>query len=187
MAWRWALYCWIALGAYWLVTWTGVKATVEREGVREWMRHRAPMAAAYVLLLDSALDRIHLSLGTLPAPEWLRAMGVATTMAGLAVAIWARRTLGGNWSATVTLKQGHTLTTNGPYRWVRNPIYTGILSMIAGTALVEGHGRGWLALALAIAAFLVKIRQEERFMQRQFPGDFPEYRRRSAALVPWLY
>ncbi|HVB39812.1 MAG TPA: isoprenylcysteine carboxylmethyltransferase family protein [Terriglobales bacterium] len=187
MALHWALDCWMALGAYWLVTWTRVKATVEREGVSEWMRHRAPLAAAYVLLLDSELDRIHLSLGALPAPEWLRAMGVAITMAGLALAIGARRTLGGNWSATVTLKQGHTLTTNGPYRWVRNPIYTGILSMIVGTALVEGRGRGWLALMLAIAAFLVKIQQEERFMQRQFPQDFPAYRRRTAALVPLLY
>ena len=187
MALHWALYSWLALGAYWLATWTRTKATAEREPVRAWMRHRAPLAAAYILLLDSGLDRIHLSLGVLPAPAGLRAVGVAITLAGLAIALWARRTLGGNWSATVTLKQGHTLTTGGPYRWVRNPIYTGILLMIVGTALVVGRGRGWLALLLALAALLVKIQQEERFMQRQFPQDFPAYRRRTAALLPGLY
>ena len=84
MALDWALYCWMELGAYWLVTWTRTKVTAEREPARAWMRHRVPLAAAYVLLLDSKLDRIHLSLGVLPAPAGLRAVGVAITLAGLA-------------------------------------------------------------------------------------------------------
>jgi protein-S-isoprenylcysteine O-methyltransferase Ste14 len=95
--------------------------------------------------------------------------------------------LGGNWSASVTLKHGHTLVTAGPYRWLRNPIYSGMLVMFLGSALVVARGRAWVAVLVLVAAFLVKIRQEERFMLRQFPREFPQYRQRSWALVPFLY
>jgi protein-S-isoprenylcysteine O-methyltransferase Ste14 len=110
----------------------------------------------------------------------------ALALLGLAVAIWARRTIGANWSGVVTLKQGHELVQTGPYRLVRNPIYTGLLMMFAGTVLLVGEARGALALPIALAALWVKIRQEERFMLRQFPEAYPAYRRRVPTLVPFL-
>jgi len=48
-------------------------------------------------------------------------------IAGLTFSIWARRRLGRNWSGTVTLKKNHELIRTGLYRWVRHPIYTGLL------------------------------------------------------------
>ena len=48
--------------------------------------------------------------------------------------VWARIVLGRNWSGIVTVKQDHELITAGPYRWVRHPIYTGLLIAFAGSA-----------------------------------------------------
>ena len=55
------------------------------------------------------------------------------TGAGLIVALWARTILGTNWSSNVVLKEQHELIERGPYRFVRHPIYTGVLLMVLGT------------------------------------------------------
>jgi protein-S-isoprenylcysteine O-methyltransferase Ste14 len=53
--------------------------------------------------------------------------GVVVCAAGAGVAIRARRILGRNWSGFVMIKQDHELIQRGPYRFVRHPIYTGII------------------------------------------------------------
>ncbi len=100
--------------------------------------------------------------------------------------IWARRTIGGNWSSVVTLKQDHELVTNGPYRYVRHPIYTAILTMFLGTAVATGQLGGFLGLALCSLSMWIKLRQEEKLMMRHFPQQYPAYRARVKALVPFV-
>ena len=85
-------------------------------------------------------------------------VGAALTFAGIAFAIWARVWIAGNWSSDVTLKRDHELIVTGPYRWVRHPIYTGILVALIGTALAVGEWRGALAVVLAAGAFWRKLR-----------------------------
>jgi protein-S-isoprenylcysteine O-methyltransferase Ste14 len=99
-------------------------------------------------------------------------------------AAWARVTLGRNWSATITVKQDHDLITSGPYRFVRHPIYTGLLLGLAGIAVARGEWRGVLGVVLAFGAFWRKLRIEERWMREQFGGAYDEYSRRVAALIP---
>lgn len=113
--------------------------------------------------------------------------GVAVTAAGLWVAIWARRALGRNWSGEITIKVEHELIRTGSYKRLRHPIYTGILTMYVGTALVTGT---WLALVgLAIAAFAYwrKIRLEEANLRIAFGPQYDAYCRESWALVPGLF
>ena len=93
--------------------------------------------------------------------------------------------LAGNWSGTVTLKQDHSLTRTGPYRLVRHPIYTGILTALLGSAIAEAERRGFAGLALIILAFLRKIAIEERFLIAQFGEAYARYRAEVSALIPW--
>ena len=92
----------------------------------------------------------------------------------------ARAWLGGNWSAEVTLKQGHELVRDGPYALVRHPIYTGVLVALIGTAVAVGNGRAIIGLALVAAGFVRKLVIEERFMSEQFGDDLCALPRRSA-------
>ena len=94
--------------------------------------------------------------------------------------------IAGNWNSDVTLKRDHELMVDGPYRWVRHPIYTGILVALAGTALAVGEWRGVLAVALAFAAFWRKLRIEEALMRRQFGESYARYADRVPALIPFL-
>jgi protein-S-isoprenylcysteine O-methyltransferase Ste14 len=115
---------------------------------------------------------------------WLRLVGVAVLVPGAGAAVWARVALGTLWSSAVTAREEHQLRTEGPYGITRHPIYTGILAMLTGTALTQGLGR-WIALLAAVAVVLiVKLRAEERLLERQFPGQYARYRQRVPALIP---
>jgi protein-S-isoprenylcysteine O-methyltransferase Ste14 len=85
-----------------------------------------------------------------PVVDWA---GQADTAAGCAFAIWARMLLGGNWSASVTVKHDHQLIRQGPYSIVRHPICSGLLLALLGTALALGELRGIVDLALALAGW----------------------------------
>jgi protein-S-isoprenylcysteine O-methyltransferase Ste14 len=76
--------------------------------------------------------------------------------------------------------------TSGPYRFVRHPIYTGLLLAFIGSALARGDWRGVLAVAIAFAALWRKLRIEERWMREEFGAAYEEYARRVAALVPFV-
>lgn len=85
----------------------------------------------------------------------------------------------------MTLKQDHTLTRSGHYRFVRHPIYTGLLLAIFGSGVIAlGQWRGVVSLTLATAAFLRKIRIEEQFLREQFGDADNRYRQEVPALIP---
>jgi protein-S-isoprenylcysteine O-methyltransferase len=107
-------------------------------------------------------------------------------VSGLFVTLWARRTLAGNWSSDVTFKQGHELVRTGPYRFVRHPIYTGLLIMSLGTAIENGRLHCWLSIILTGIGFWIKLTQEERLLLRHFPDQYPAYRQQVKALVPFV-
>jgi protein-S-isoprenylcysteine O-methyltransferase Ste14 len=86
----------------------------------------------------------------------------------------------------VVVKEGHALVTSGPYRYVRHPIYTGILLAFLGTALAIGEWRALLAVPFAVLSFIIKSRMEEGRMRETFP-QYEAYQRGTAALIPFVY
>ncbi|MBU6142132.1 isoprenylcysteine carboxylmethyltransferase family protein [Patescibacteria group bacterium] len=108
------------------------------------------------------------------------------TMLGVLFAIWARIHLGRNWSSVPTAKEGHELITSGPYRFVRHPIYTGILFAAFGAALTGSlFGIGIFILVCAI--FLRRISKEEHIMLGLFPNTYPGYQTRTKRLIPFVW
>jgi protein-S-isoprenylcysteine O-methyltransferase Ste14 len=114
------------------------------------------------------------------------AVGAALCLAGAALAIWSRWLLGSNWSSVVALKQDHELVEAGPYRLVRHPIYSGLLLLFIGNALLVGDWRGVLAVAIVAASFWRKLRLEETWLSRRFGPRYRDYMGRTRALVPGL-
>jgi protein-S-isoprenylcysteine O-methyltransferase Ste14 len=85
----------------------------------------------------------------------------------------------------VTLKEGHELIRSGPYAYVRHPIYTGLLVALLGTAVACGELRALIGLAVVAAAFVRKLRIEERFMRESFPEQYARYSSEVPALIPF--
>jgi protein-S-isoprenylcysteine O-methyltransferase Ste14 len=94
--------------------------------------------------------------------------------------------LGRNWSSTVVIKVGHELVQRGPYRYVRHPIYTGMILMFAANVILAGRVGGILGLLLFAYGFVIKLLREERLMMQQFPSSYPEYMKRTKRLVPYV-
>lgn len=162
--------CWAVFVLYWLISAPWTKVAAEKQSVWSALSHRIPLGCSYVLLVSMRLPP-PMNLPITPHVGWTGAMGASVCVLGLFMTLWARWTLGGNWSSNVTFKQGHELIRTGPYRWVRHPIYTGLLVMALGTALDIGQLRCWLALPLMATAFLIKLKQEEKLLLRHFPQE----------------
>jgi len=187
MVYRWLFpLLWLVFIAVWIAMARGGKAVAERESVYSRLSHYLPLGIAICLIAAPQVPIPPLDGRFVALSLWPVQAGLGLVVAGLAFAIWARALLGGNWSSDVTLKRDHELILEGPYRWVRHPIYTGILLALAGSALALGEWRGVLAVAFAGAAYWRKLRIEEAVMRRQFGEAYAEYAKRVPALIPFM-
>ena len=177
---------WIAWCVYWQVASRGTKAVAYRESGASRALHIVPLALAFVLLAVPWLPVSWLNVRFVPWAAWPFWLGAALVVAGLLFAVWARVHLAANWSGTVTIKHDHELVVDGPYRIVRNPMYTGLLIAIGGTAVWRGDLQGILAVAVAAGTLWRKLRVEERVLQKQFGQAYEAYRRRVRALIPYV-
>jgi protein-S-isoprenylcysteine O-methyltransferase Ste14 len=177
---------WLGWMGYWWAAAHNVKTTSRRESLRSRLSHIVPLALAAILLALPRSPVPVLGEHFVPVGFWPFWAGAVLTLAGMLFSVSARVHLGRNWSGTVTIKQDHELITSGPYRFVRHPIYTGLLLAFIGTALALAEWRGVLAVALAFWALWRKLRIEEQWMRKQFGVAYDEYAHRVAALVPHI-
>jgi protein-S-isoprenylcysteine O-methyltransferase Ste14 len=177
--------CWMIFIGYWVVNAFRVKPAVEKQSWLSMLAYKGPLTLGGLLLWCPGLHG-PLRLALTPQSDLARTGGAVVCVLGLFVAVWSRRTLAGNWSSNVTFKQGHELIKSGPYRFVRHPIYTGILLMCFGSAIENGRLHSWLGFPILCIGFWIKLRQEESLMLRHFPDEYPAYRKRVKALVPFL-
>jgi protein-S-isoprenylcysteine O-methyltransferase Ste14 len=184
------LICWLVFIVYWAISAIGVKKKAfGKTGRLRWLLTRClsmALLVAFFNLPASLPIRRHLA-HALPSfhIQAVRILGAAMTVLGLAFAIWARRHLGRNWSARPTIQVGHELVTSGPYRFVRHPIYAGILISWFGAGLVNSIF--FTIFVLIALIFFSRISKEEASMMELFPNQYPAYRAGTKALIPGVW
>jgi protein-S-isoprenylcysteine O-methyltransferase Ste14 len=145
------------------------------------LRIRAVIVVVVIILVRAGVFRHH----GLNSDPWRAAVGLALFALGLGFAIWARVNIGRNWGTPMAQKVEPELVTSGPYRLVRHPIYSGIL--VAGVGTAVAFGWLWLiAVTLAGIYFLYSATVEERYLSEQFPDTYPDYKRSTKMLVPFV-
>jgi protein-S-isoprenylcysteine O-methyltransferase Ste14 len=137
-------------------------------------------------LLLICLPMPGLTLRVLPQSALLLAVGILSELAGVTLAVAARRALGLNWSREVRIAVGHELVQSGPYAHIRHPIYTGAILLSLGLSIQSGLLSALVGIVLLILAYVRKIAQEERMLGIAFGASFDQYRARSWALIPFL-
>ncbi len=178
---------WAAFLLYWFVMAFRVKRTVRRQSVASRLGETLGVMAAFILIWSDNPVWGPLESRFVPRGLAWVVVGAIITWIGVAIAIWARTILGGNWSSAVTVKQGHTLVRTGPYTVVRHPIYSGLILALLGTALAIGEWRALLAVLVFFLTFWVKSRTEERFMTEEFGREYEDYRRGTSAIIPFIF
>lgn len=179
-------FLWLTWAAYWWLSASKVKTTIRAESVASRVAHLVPVVVAILLIMPIPLPLGLLNDQMLPGGPTTHWIAAAVVVAGLAFAAWARVHLGQDWSGTVTVKRDHELIRSGPYRFVRHPIYSGVLLAVAGTAVARGEWRGLLAVLILFVALWRKLQHEERWMGEAFGEDYAKYRSEVSALIPFV-
>lgn len=116
------------------------------------------------------------------------AVGIALIIFGLSIRVWAIRTLGILFTATVQISEGHRLVREGPYRLVRHPSYLGAFLATLGCAVLL---QSWVGLALAAAlmllAYSIRIKVEEEALVRKFGGQYIAFRQEVKTMIPFVW
>jgi protein-S-isoprenylcysteine O-methyltransferase Ste14 len=169
---------WIVFWSYWLISALRAKQTVRGSGRRHPL---ISISALSVILLLRVFARGDVAINIVP----LAAAGLAMFACGVGLAIWARIHLGRNWGVPMSRRVEPELITSGPYRYVRHPIYSGLILAILGTALTTSLV-GLLLPAALTGYFYYAASVEERNMTAEFPTQYPAYRDRTKRLIPFL-
>lgn len=181
----------ITWGIFWLgwAIWgyiTRRRVQVEQQTHTSWYRsiHVGLVVLSFILLLNPlpmAFNNPFLGL-----PYWAHLAGMGLMLMGMLLGAWGRQVLADNWSGAIQQVQNQTLVTRGPYRYVRNPMYTGFLSAALGTTLYQPSLSSLLGLLILCGTYAVKLSREERFLRQVLPG-YVAYCEHTWRLIPFLY
>ena len=115
--------------------------------------------------------------------QWL---GYVVFIIGSSIAIIAAFHLGKNLTPLPKPKDNAELVQTGLYRWVRHPIYFGVIVLSLGWGLIQQTTLVWIYVLILIIFFDIKSHKEEKWLCERF-SEYPEYQGRVRKLVPWIY
>jgi len=151
-----------------------------------------------IVLLGLALAAVmawFLWIPVLPLPPAaafpLDVLGLVLYLAGCAFVLWARRTLGKMWgistSLQVRLHADHQLVQDGPYAFVRHPMYFGWWVAMLGLLLLYPVWMVLLMLVFSVISFTGRARREEAALAERFGAAWSKYKKRTNFLIPFVY
>lgn len=120
------------------------------------------------------------------AQSMFHVAGDVLVILGLAIAGWAAAKLGRALTPFPKPVEHGRLCREGPYRWIRHPIYTGVLLIAAGWAAWWASGVAALLLPLVFIFFALKARAEERWLLAAWP-EYRDYAKETKAIIPCVY
>ena len=139
------------------------------------------------VILMYAVSPGRMGWASFSSPVWSRWLGVALGLAMIPAVHWVLRSLGRNVSETVLTKSQHELVTHGPYRWIRHPLYTVGLMLLASIGLMTAS---WLillfVLVMAVLMRIIVIPREERNLLGRFGDEYRAYMTRTGRFLPRL-
>lgn len=119
-------------------------------------------------------------------PRELRFIGFVLSIGSLPLIGWVFHTLQGNVTPTAGTRADHELVTNGPYRWIRHPLYTFGTAFWTGICLLAAN---WLLMGLlAVACLGIALRTplEEARLIEEFGDEYRSYSERTGRYFPRL-
>jgi protein-S-isoprenylcysteine O-methyltransferase Ste14 len=159
-----------------------------RKGTRHgrgWPIVAGILTAPLIWVLAAYGDRR--ALFVFPESAVLRSIGVAAFAAGECIRLAALRALGRQYSAFLTVQEGHQLIRTGIYRRIRHPFYLGGLLNAPGVLLALRSPLSVLVFVASVFFVVNRIGREEQLLCDAFPQSYPSYRQTSWRLLPYLY
>ena len=173
---------WVVFWLAWLVAALTAKRAAQSR-MRQFVGFRAALFVILIVVARSGLFKGHHAIESNPL---LQGIGMGLFLTGLGLAVWARVYLGRNWGTPMSERVDAELVTTGPYHYIRNPIYSGLILAALGTAVAVSWY--WLVAVVFMGAyFIYSAIVEEHIMERLFPNDYPAYKRSTKRLIPLIF
>lgn len=164
-------------------------ASTEKHDAKPWDRVLMPVVAIYGPLLTLVVAGLDRRFGWPPElPLWVQIAGVILLVSATAFSTWALL-VNRFFSGVVRIQRdrGHTVISDGPYRWIRHPGYVG--GVVGDVAIPLLLGSAWALVPglLTVGAVVLRTGLEDRTLQAELPG-YAEYARRTRyRLLPGVW
>ncbi len=182
-----AYYSWIVLFLVWGFSRLSSKQTISRPDRPRQILIWLLILAGFVLVFEGYHLGPIFGLRLTSQSQALSWLGLLLDLIGVVFAIWARLTIGRNWSNIMTIKEGHELVQSGPYALVRHPIYSGMLLAMLGTVMTLGYAISYLGFVFAFIAMALRTKSEDKLMAMRFPESHAAYRQQTNRLIPFVW
>lgn len=183
-------YIWGIFWIYWILAAIKTRSNVKKEssGQKSIQRvvHLIFVIISYVITFFQ-FKNISLWNRIIPDYKYVEYIGIAILIFSLLFAIWARIVLGRNWSGAIQKVEGQRLVRSGPYKYIRNPIYTGIVCGFFGTFITLGSLASIMGFCIILIIYIIKINREQRFLILEFGEEYEKYIKESWALIPYIF
>ena len=142
----------------------------------------------FLAIIIYVINPAWMAWSSVAVPVWVRWIGAGLGIAIVPLMYWVFSTIGRNISETVLTKETHELVTDGPYRWVRHPLYTVATLLLMSISLITANWFIGLMTVLAISMIvLVVVPREEANLIETFGDDYRAYKKRTGGLLPRLW
>jgi protein-S-isoprenylcysteine O-methyltransferase Ste14 len=169
-----------------LRSFTGERLVRRDEGIPIMVGLRLAGLSFWLELLIYLINPSWMSRFALPFPGWLRSAGFGVGIAAVLWLAWMLHALGRNLTDTVTVRVGAKLVTDGPYRFVRHPMYVGLVALLPSIAVVTGNALIALSGVLIVALLIKRTATEEAKLVERFGEAYQQYASRTGCFVPRL-
>ena len=138
------------------------------------------------LLIGATVTKPGLSLLTELIHPAGFAVGFAMVMLGYAGTLWTYHVMGNSWRIGVNAQERTALVRNGPFKWVRHPIYVLQVLMLVGAALLLPTALSFVMVAIHYICVRLKARDEERYLDQVHGSVYRDYASQTGSLFPRL-
>ena len=143
---------------------------------------------SFPLIIAALLYMIYpraMAWAAMPLPNAVRWLSVGLGFVSMWLVYWTFAALGESTTPTVMTKASHQLVTNGPYRWIRHPIYTSVSIYFISLSLIAASWFLLLDSLLGIAIMItVLTKREEEMLIRKFGNTYIEYMSHTGRYLP---
>ncbi|MFX1518023.1 MAG: isoprenylcysteine carboxylmethyltransferase family protein [Promethearchaeota archaeon] len=123
----------------------------------------------------------------LPLPLLIKWVGLVLTILGMGVEFLTQIYLGRNYSTLLNIRDEHSLITTGPYRYIRHPMYTALITVGVGLSFLSANWYFALPFIITIIVIILRIKKEEEIMIDEFGDEYIQYMKRTKRFIPFLF
>jgi protein-S-isoprenylcysteine O-methyltransferase Ste14 len=160
---------------------------VDRPGTPQWWSRAIGTIGFVLLVLAPIAELVGLPPFAILDQPLVRLAGLVVALAGVAGIVVSQAAMGTSWRGDVDPEARMTLVTSGPFRWIRNPIFTASALASLGVALMVPNAVALAMLVVNVTVYQVQVRLVEEPHLNQVHGEaYQAYARRTGRFVPWV-